>query len=170
MIIVGVVALMAGLVDCRSRFLWSSLSLMVLVFAVIPSNGAWIHDYWNFPILLALFPGFSVMIEWATGFIKEKIKPINQSTLMPIASSVFLLLFFVLVYVMQPTKLHEKYFIEKIKDFLDEGDLVIDGGNSFYLDSEENGLALEQKKIKIMGMVVSSLDEVEINSPAIIFP
>ncbi len=111
-IILAVPAFMAGFVDYRTRYLTTSLTLMVLVFAVIPSNGAWIHDYWNFPILLALFPGFSVMIEWATGFIKEKIKPINQSTLMPIASSVFLLLFFVLIYVMQPTKLHDTYFDE----------------------------------------------------------
>ena len=34
-------------------------------------------------------------------------------------------------------------------------DLVIDGGNSFYLDSEENGLTLDQKKINFMGMGVS---------------
>ena len=57
--------------------------------------------------------------------------------------------------------------IEKIKDLLDEGDLVIDGGNSFYLDSEENGLALEQKKIKFMGMGVSGGEEGARNGPAI---
>ena len=45
-----------GLIDSRTRFLTTSLISMVLVFALVPSNGAWIHDYWNFPILLTLFP------------------------------------------------------------------------------------------------------------------
>ena len=48
---------------------------------------------------------------------------------------------------MVPSGKATKDVIEKIKDLLDEGDLIIDGGNSFYLDSEENGLTLEQKKI-----------------------
>ena len=71
-------ALVVGLVDSRTRFLTTSLISMVLVFALVPSNGAWIHDYWNFPILLTLFPGFAVMSEWIFSFIKEKIRPSIQ--------------------------------------------------------------------------------------------
>ena len=68
---------------------------------------------------------------------------------------------------MVPSGKATKDVIEKIKDLLDDGDLVIDGGNSFYLDSEENGLALEQKKIKFMGMGVSGGEEGARNGPAI---
>ena len=71
------------------------------------------------------------------------------------------------ILLMVPSGKATKDVIEKIKDLLDDGDLVIDGGNSFYLDSEENGLALEQKKIKFMGMGVSGGEEGARNGPAI---
>ena len=71
------------------------------------------------------------------------------------------------ILLMVPSGKATKDVIEKIKDLLDEGDLVIDGGNSFYLDSEENGLALEQKKINFMGMGVSGGEEGARNGPAI---
>jgi hypothetical protein len=34
---------------------------MVVVFAVVPADNAWRHDYWNFPALMALFPGFAAL-------------------------------------------------------------------------------------------------------------
>ena len=71
------------------------------------------------------------------------------------------------ILLMVPSGKATKDVIEKIKDLLDEDDLVIDGGNSFYLDSEENGLALEQKKIKFIGMGVSGGEEGARNGPAI---
>ena len=71
------------------------------------------------------------------------------------------------ILLMVPSGKATKDVIEKIKDLLDEGDLVIDGGNSFYLDSEENGLTLEQKKINFMGMGVSGGEEGARNGPAI---
>ena len=39
-----------------------------MTFAVVPADGAWIHDYWNFPVLLALFPGFAVLFDWVGGW------------------------------------------------------------------------------------------------------
>ena len=71
------------------------------------------------------------------------------------------------VLLMVPSGKATKDVIEKIKDLLDEDDIVIDGGNSFYLDSEESGLALEQKKIKFIGMGVSGGEEGARNGPAI---
>ena len=71
------------------------------------------------------------------------------------------------ILLMVPSGKATKDVIEKIKDLLDEGDLVIDGGNSCYLDSEENGLTLEQKKINFMGMGVSGGEEGARNGPAI---
>ena len=71
------------------------------------------------------------------------------------------------ILLMVPSGKATKDVIEKIRDSLDEGDLVIDGGNSFYLDSEESGLALEQKKIKFIGMGVSGGEEGARNGPAI---
>jgi hypothetical protein len=38
---------------------------MVVVFAVVPADNAWVHDYWNFPALMALFPGFAALADRA---------------------------------------------------------------------------------------------------------
>ena len=107
--ILSLPALVIGLIDSRTRFLTTSLISMVLVFALVPSNGAWIHDYWNFPILLTLFPGFAVMSEWIFSFIKERIslEKIDSITL-----GGFLLLASVLILVLQPVSLHKTYFEE----------------------------------------------------------
>ena len=110
-------ALVVGLIDSRTRFLTTSLISMVLVFALVPSNGAWIHDYWNFPILLTLFPGFAVMSEWTFSFIKEKISLRKTDS---ITLGGFLLLVSVLILVLQPVSLHENYFDETS----DAGELV----------------------------------------------
>ena len=61
-------ALAAGLADVRTRFATGALSAMVVAFAVVPADGAWVHDYWNFPVLLALFPGFAVLLDWVGGW------------------------------------------------------------------------------------------------------
>ena len=115
--ILALPALVVGLVDSRTRFLTTSLISMVLVFALVPSNGAWIHDYWNFPILLTLFPGFAVMSEWTFSFIKEKISLRKTDS---ITLGGFLLLVSVLILVLQPVSLHENYFDETS----DAGELV----------------------------------------------
>ena len=115
--ILALPALVVGLIDSRTRFLTTSLISMVLVFALVPSNGAWIHDYWNFPILLTLFPGFAVMSEWIFSFIKEKISLEKTDS---ITLGGFLLLASVLILVLQPVSLHENYFDETS----DAGELV----------------------------------------------
>ena len=71
------------------------------------------------------------------------------------------------ILLMVPSGKATKDVIKKIRDLLDEGDLVIDGGNSFYLDSEENGLALEKKKINFLGVGVSGGEAGARNGPAI---
>ncbi len=71
------------------------------------------------------------------------------------------------ILLMVPSGKATKDVVEKIRDLLDEGDLVIDGGNSFYIDSEENGLALEDRGIKFIGMGVSGGEEGARNGPAI---
>jgi hypothetical protein len=65
--VLAVPALVAGLADHRSRALTGMLVAMVVVFAVVPSDNAWIHDYWNFPVLLALFPGFAALADRVLG-------------------------------------------------------------------------------------------------------
>ena len=64
-LVLAVPALVAGLADARSRFLTAVLASMVVVFAVVPADNAWVHDYWNFPALMALFPGFAALAERA---------------------------------------------------------------------------------------------------------
>ena len=58
------------------------------------------------------------------------------------------------ILLMVPSGKITKDVIEKISDFLDEGDVIIDGGNSFYLASEENGINLNEKKINFIGSPV----------------
>ena len=70
-LILAIPALVAGFRDIRTRFLTSSLLAMVLAFALIPADGAWIHNYWNFPVLLALFPGFAVLAEYLLNFFES---------------------------------------------------------------------------------------------------
>ena len=71
------------------------------------------------------------------------------------------------ILLMVPSGKATKDVIEKIDHLLDEEDLVIDGGNSFYLDSESNGINLNQKKINFIGMGVSGGEEGARNGPAI---
>jgi len=64
-LVLAVPALVVGLADARSRFLTGVLASMVVVFAVVPADNAWVHDYWNFPALIALFPGFAALADRA---------------------------------------------------------------------------------------------------------
>jgi len=64
-LVLALPALVAGLADARSRFLTGVLASMVVVFAVVPADNAWVHDYWNFPALMALFPGFAALADRA---------------------------------------------------------------------------------------------------------
>lgn len=49
--------------------------------------------------------------------------------------------------------------IEVLKGLLDEGDLIIDGGNEFYSNTERRGNMLNEKGILYMGMGVSGGEE-----------
>ncbi len=111
--ILVVPAFLLGIIDSRTRYLTTSLTLMVLVFAIVPSNGAWIHNYWNFPILLALFPGFAIMGEWVMSLMNEKFQSISHQTTKLISSVIFLLLFLALVANLHPKNLHEDHFVKK---------------------------------------------------------
>ena len=71
------------------------------------------------------------------------------------------------ILLMVPSGEATKDIIEKITDLLNEDDLIIDGGNSFYLDSEENGMNLDRKKINFIGMGVSGGEEGARYGPAI---
>ena len=71
------------------------------------------------------------------------------------------------ILLMVPSGEATKDVIEKITDLLNEDDLIIDGGNSFYLDSEENGRNLDKKKINFIGMGVSGGEEGARYGPAI---
>ena len=66
-LVLALPALVAGLADARSRFLTAILASMVVAFAVVPADNAWVHDYWNFPALMALFPGFAALAERVGG-------------------------------------------------------------------------------------------------------
>ncbi|MEM7344852.1 MAG: NADP-dependent phosphogluconate dehydrogenase [Chloroflexota bacterium] len=49
--------------------------------------------------------------------------------------------------------------IDQLKPLLDEGDIIIDGGNSFFPDTERRAKALEAEKLRFIGMGVSGGEE-----------
>ena len=57
--------------------------------------------------------------------------------------------------------------INQLANLLDEGDVIIDGGNSFYQESENHGNILSSKSIEFVGMGVSGGEEGARHGPAI---
>jgi len=57
--------------------------------------------------------------------------------------------------------------INQLSNLLDEGDVIIDGGNSFYQESENHGNILSSKSIEFVGMGVSGGEEGARRGPAI---
>ncbi len=56
--------------------------------------------------------------------------------------------------------------IEELKPFLDAGDVIIDGGNSLYTDTERRTIALENTGLTFIGMGVSGGEEGALNGPS----
>ena len=57
--------------------------------------------------------------------------------------------------------------IQQLLPFLSEGDIVMDGGNSFFKDTIRRNIELKQKKIHFMGIGISGGEEGARNGPAI---
>jgi 6-phosphogluconate dehydrogenase len=57
--------------------------------------------------------------------------------------------------------------IEGLVPYLEEGDLIIDGGNSYYRDTERRSLELEEKGIKFLGVGISGGEEGALWGPSI---
>ena len=58
-------------------------------------------------------------------------------------------------------------FIELLLPYLDEGDIVIDGGNSHYPDTIRRTRYLEEKKLRYIGTGVSGGEEGALTGPSI---
>ena len=59
------------------------------------------------------------------------------------------------------------YVIEDLKPLLDEGDMIIDGGNSLYEDTERRTQDLEAMNLGFVGMGVSGGEEGALNGPSL---
>jgi 6-phosphogluconate dehydrogenase len=57
--------------------------------------------------------------------------------------------------------------IQELKPFLEEGDMIIDGGNSLYEDTERRTKELEQTGLGFVGMGVSGGEEGALNGPSL---
>jgi 6-phosphogluconate dehydrogenase len=57
--------------------------------------------------------------------------------------------------------------IAQLKPLLDEGDILIDGGNSLYTDTERRAKELESAKFTFIGMGVSGGEEGALNGPSL---
>ena len=57
--------------------------------------------------------------------------------------------------------------IDQLKPLLDEGDILIDGGNSLFTDTERRAKALEAEKFTFIGMGVSGGEEGALNGPSL---
>ena len=71
------------------------------------------------------------------------------------------------ILLMVPSGEATKEVIEKLVILLGEGGTIIDGGNSFYLDSIENGEYLKKNSINFIGMGVSGGEDGARNGPAL---
>ena len=71
------------------------------------------------------------------------------------------------IFLMVPSGEATKEVIEKLGSLLGEGGTIIDGGNSFYLDSIENGEYLKKNSINFIGMGVSGGEDGARNGPAL---
>ena len=71
------------------------------------------------------------------------------------------------ILLMVPSGQATKEGIEKLVSLLGEGGTIIDGGNSFYLDSIENGEYLKKNSINFIGMGVSGGEDGARNGPAL---
>ena len=71
------------------------------------------------------------------------------------------------ILLMVPSGKATKEVIEKLGNLLEEGSMIIDGGNSFYLDSIDNGKYLSEKSIHFIGMGVSGGEDGARNGPAL---
>ena len=72
-----------------------------------------------------------------------------------------------IILLMVPSGKATKEVIERLADLLEEGSMIIDGGNSFYLDSIDNGKYLSKKSIHFIGMGVSGGEDGARNGPAL---
>jgi len=87
----------------------------VVVFAVVPADGAWIHDYWNFSVLLALFPGFAVLLDWVGGWSAQWLDSRFEGRLvgpvrLRIAGATIVVAASLGLVVMNPVGRHNEYF------------------------------------------------------------
>ncbi|MBF2072175.1 MAG: decarboxylating NADP(+)-dependent phosphogluconate dehydrogenase [Synechococcales cyanobacterium C42_A2020_086] len=57
--------------------------------------------------------------------------------------------------------------IDQLKPLLDEGDLIIDGGNSLYTDTERRVREMEALNLRFLGMGVSGGEEGALNGPSL---
>lgn len=57
--------------------------------------------------------------------------------------------------------------IQQLKPLLDEGDILIDGGNSLYTDTQRRASELESEKFTFIGMGVSGGEEGALNGPSL---
>ncbi len=57
--------------------------------------------------------------------------------------------------------------IEQLLPYLDEGDIIIDGGNSFYQDTERRYRQLKDRNIRFLGMGISGGEEGARHGPSI---
>ena len=71
------------------------------------------------------------------------------------------------ILLMVPSGQATKEVIEKLVSLLGEGGTIIDGGNTFYLDSIENGEYLKKNSINFIGMGVSGGEDGARNGPAL---
>ena len=71
------------------------------------------------------------------------------------------------ILLMVPSGKATKEVIIRLADLLEEGSMIIDGGNSFYVDSIDNGKYLSEKSIHFIGMGVSGGEDGARNGPAL---
>lgn len=72
-----------------------------------------------------------------------------------------------IIFIMITAGVHVDKIIKELSDYLEVGDIVIDGGNSFYEDTIRRNLNLFKKKINFIGLGISGGEEGALKGPSL---
>lgn len=72
-----------------------------------------------------------------------------------------------LIFLMITSGIYVDEIIQKLSNYLEEGDILIDGGNSFYKDTIRRNIQLSEKNINFIGLGISGGEEGALKGPSL---
>jgi hypothetical protein len=66
-------AILAGLIDRRTRFCTALFTVFAAGWVVVLNNGSYVHDYWSYLILVPGVVGFGALFDWLANHLPAKV-------------------------------------------------------------------------------------------------